>query len=66
MTALVSGAALVVKEISKEVEKSDTGMKIQSNEYYPDVKNVAVGTVHVVSSVFQGMYEAMKEIGTGI
>lgn len=53
------------KEVGKEVEASDTGVKIKSHKHYEDVVNVGKGTVHAVASVYDGCFEALCEIGRG-
>src|SRR5438309_1065026 len=66
VTALVAGAKEIGKAVSEEVSKSETGKKVQDHKYYPDAKNIAIGTVHGVAAVYEGMYEAMCCVGRGL
>jgi len=49
----------------KELETSETGVKIKSHKNYEDAKNVTKGTVHAVAAVYDGLFEALCEIGRG-
>jgi hypothetical protein len=66
VTALLLGAREVGKVIVEEVGKSETGTKVKENKYYPDAKNIVIGTVHGLAAVYEGMYEAMCCVGRGL
>lgn len=66
VSALISGAKVVGKEVGDAISTSETGQKISSHKHFDDVKNVAKGTVHAVAAIYDGMFEGLCAIGRGI
>jgi spartin len=63
--ALILGAKEIAGAAAGEVSSSETAKKVQEHKYYPDAKNIAIGTVHGVAAVYEGMFEAMCCVARG-
>ena len=57
--ALVTLSQNIVIELSKRIENSDYAKKITSHKNYDDTKNLGMASIHALSAIYNGLFEAI-------
>lgn len=54
---------IVGEEAGRQFADSETGRKMQGHKNYDEAKQIGIATLHAFLTVYDGMYEALSELG---